>query len=88
MGSPFSSMIRPRTRIVSAYNLTSYPPLQSFLGVPLFHEGRTIGLIGPNREGGYRQEDLQTIEALSHSITQALMTQAGRSRNPHVKQRA
>ncbi len=51
-----------------------HPPVNSFLGVPLIHEGRTIGMIGlGNREGGYRLEDLETALALSHAIVQAFM---------------
>jgi PAS domain S-box-containing protein len=51
-----------------------HPALTAFLGVPLVHEGRTIGMIGlGNRDGGYRQENLEDIEALSHAIIQVLM---------------
>ena len=51
-----------------------HPPVHSFLGVPLIHEGRTIGMIGlGNREGGYRPEDLETALALSPAIVQAFM---------------
>jgi PAS domain S-box-containing protein len=51
-----------------------HPPLTAFLGAPLVHEGKTIGIFGlGNREGGYRPENLEDIEALSHSIVQVLM---------------
>jgi PAS domain S-box-containing protein len=51
-----------------------HPTLTAFLGAPLVHEGKTIGIFGlGNREGGYRPENLEDIEALSHSIVQVLM---------------
>jgi PAS domain S-box-containing protein len=51
-----------------------YPKLTSFLGVPLLREGRTAGIIAlGNREGGYRAEDLQAVEALAPAIMEALM---------------
>ncbi len=47
--------------------------LTSFLSVPLIEGGRTIGLIGvANREGGYRQHELESLEALSPAIVEAL----------------
>ncbi|MBI0535378.1 PAS domain S-box protein [Roseomonas sp. KE2513] len=52
-----------------------HPPLRSFLGVPLIHAGRTIGMLGlGNREGGYRPEDLEAAEALAPAILQALFS--------------
>jgi PAS domain S-box-containing protein len=51
-----------------------HPPLESFLGVPLIHEGRTIGLIAVgNREGGYRTVEQQALEALAPAIVEAFM---------------
>jgi PAS domain S-box-containing protein len=51
-----------------------HPPLRSFLGVPLVHDGRTIGMVAVgNRHGGYGTEDLEALEALSVAIVQALM---------------
>ncbi len=50
-----------------------HPPLKAFLGVPLVHRGRTIGMISVgNRDGGYRQEDLDSLEALAPAIIEAL----------------
>jgi PAS domain S-box-containing protein len=50
-----------------------YPVLASFLGVPLVEGGRTIGMIGiGNREGGYQQRELDSLEALALSTTEAL----------------
>jgi PAS domain S-box-containing protein len=52
-----------------------HPPLNAFLGVPLIMAGRTIGMIGlGNREGGYRQVDLEAAEALAPAILQALLS--------------
>ena len=51
-----------------------HPRLTAFLGVPLVHRGKTIGLIAlGNREGGYRAEDMETMEPLATVIVQALM---------------
>ncbi|WP_424136740.1 sensor histidine kinase [Roseomonas chloroacetimidivorans] len=53
-----------------------HPPLTSFLGVPLIHARRTIGMLGlGNRAGGYRPEDLEAAEALAPAILQALLSQ-------------
>ena len=50
-----------------------HPPLRSFLGVPLRHDGRTIGLIAlGNRPGGFREEDREAVEELVPAIVQAL----------------
>ena len=44
-------------------------PLTAFLGVPLFREGKAVGLIAAaNREGGYRQEDRKMLETLAPTI--------------------
>jgi len=51
-----------------------HPPLKAFLGVPLIHGGKTIGMLAVgNRAGGYRHEDLKALEVLSVAIVQALM---------------
>ncbi len=51
-----------------------HPVLTSFLGVPLIHEGKTIGMIAvANREGGYRQTDLEALESIAAASVQALM---------------
>ena len=50
-----------------------HPPLTSFLGVPLKHADKTIGMIAlANKEGGYVQSDQEAIEALSVAIVQAV----------------
>ncbi len=51
-----------------------HPRLTSFLGVPLKQDGRTIGIVAAaNREGGYRPQDLEVLEALAPAILQVLM---------------
>jgi len=50
-----------------------HPELTAFLGVPLKHENRVIGLIGlGNKEGGYSKGDMESVEALSVAIVEAL----------------
>jgi diguanylate cyclase (GGDEF)-like protein/PAS domain S-box-containing protein len=50
-----------------------HPPITSFLGVPLRHEGRIMGCISlANKDGGYDQSDLDAVEALSVPIVEAL----------------
>ncbi len=50
-----------------------HPALTAFLGVPLIDKGRTIGMIAvANREGGYREQHAQSLEALAPAIIQAL----------------
>ena len=51
-----------------------HPPLTAFLGVPLKHDGKTIGMIAvANREGGYRPQDLEDLEALALGVVQVFM---------------
>ncbi|NLT37373.1 MAG: PAS domain S-box protein [Methanomassiliicoccus sp.] len=50
-----------------------HPRLTSFLGVPLTHLGKVIGMIGlGNKEDGYNDEDLRTVESLAPAIVEAL----------------
>lgn len=50
-----------------------HPPITCFLGVPLKHAGRTIGIIGlANKESGYDLADQQAIETLSIAFVEAL----------------
>ena len=49
-----------------------HPPLKSFLGVPLKLDDKTIGIIAlGNREGGYRPQDLEAVEAIAATIVQS-----------------
>ena len=51
-----------------------HPPLNAFLGVPLKHDGKTIGMIAvANRVGGYREQDLEALEALALGVVQVFM---------------
>jgi PAS domain S-box-containing protein len=50
-----------------------HPPITCFLGVPLKHGGRTIGMIGlANKESGYVLADQQAIETLAVAFVEAL----------------
>lgn len=49
-----------------------HPVLKSFLGVPLNQDEKTIGMIAAgNREGGYRKEDKDALEALAPVIVES-----------------
>ncbi len=51
-----------------------HPPLTAFLGVPLIREGQTIGIVAiGNREGGYSQDELEALEALTPAIVEAFL---------------
>ena len=51
-----------------------HPPLTSFLGIPLRHQDKTIGMIAlANKESGYDSVDRESVEALSTSFVEALM---------------
>jgi len=50
-----------------------HPQITAFLGVPLKHEGKTIGMIGlGNKESGYDVADKEAVENLSVAIVEAL----------------
>jgi PAS domain S-box-containing protein len=49
-----------------------HPPLTAFLGAPLIQGKKTIGMVGlANRQGGYNNEDLETLQALTGAMLQA-----------------
>ena len=51
-----------------------HPQITSFLGVPLKHAGKTIGMIAlANKESGYDLTDQQGVETLSVAFVEALM---------------
>jgi len=51
-----------------------HPRIASFLGVPLRHAEKTIGVIAlANKEPGYSLADQQTVETLSVAVVEALM---------------
>ena len=48
-----------------------HPQITAFLGMPLIYNGKVTGIIGlGNKEGGYNDEDLEALEALSYPIVQ------------------
>ncbi len=50
-----------------------HPPIHCFLGVPLSHRGKTLGLIGlANKKGGYGGGDQQAIEHMSLAMVEAM----------------
>ena len=52
-----------------------HPPLQAFLGVPLIHAGKTIGMVVlGNRDCGYGPEELEAVEDLAPAIVQAFVS--------------
>jgi PAS domain S-box-containing protein len=51
-----------------------HPPLESFLGIPLIHEGSTTGMIAlANRPGGYTRLEQDSVEALAPVIVESFM---------------
>ncbi len=51
-----------------------HPPITAFLGAPLKYEGKVTGMIAvANREGGYRPQDLEALEALAVAVVQVVM---------------
>jgi PAS domain S-box-containing protein len=51
----------------------AHPRLNAFLEVPLKEGGKVTGLIAlANKEGGYTQDDLETVEDLAITIVEAL----------------
>jgi PAS domain S-box-containing protein len=51
-----------------------HPPITRFLGVPLKHGGKTIGMIGlANKESAYDLTDQEAVESLSAAFVEALM---------------
>lgn len=52
---------------------SGHPRLDCFLGVPLKHGEKTIGLMGlGNKPGGYSSDDAEVVEALAVAIIEAL----------------
>ena len=50
-----------------------HPQIKCFMGVPLIHESKVIGLIGlANKEGGYTSADKEAVESLSLTFVEAL----------------
>ncbi|MFC1896675.1 GAF domain-containing protein, partial [Thermodesulfobacteriota bacterium] len=79
-----STLREGKSRIVNADHIETHPdrvgiprghpPITCFLGVPFKREDKTVGMIGlANKEGGYDQEDQETIEMLSVAFYEALL---------------
>ena len=50
-----------------------HPPLTSFMGVPLKHQGRLVGMIAlGNKESGYVEQDRQVVEHLAAVVMEVL----------------
>jgi GAF domain-containing protein len=65
-------MILPPTPTVLGLP-SGHPSLTSFLGVPLINDGQAIGIVAVgNRDGGYTQEELETLETLTTAMVEAL----------------
>ena len=48
---------------------SGHPPMNAFLGVPLFHGGEMVGMLGlANREGGYDQAMVDHLQPLFTSV--------------------
>jgi len=63
----------PATHPDSIGTPEGHPPLKAFLGMPIQHDGKTIGMVAvANREGGYRQQDLECLEAMTGATVQVL----------------
>jgi len=78
-----STIREGKSRIVNADEMATHPArvgtpeghpqITAFLGVPLKHEGKTIGMIGlGNKEPGYTVADQEAVENLAVAIVQAL----------------
>ena len=51
-----------------------HPPLTSFLGSPLIHDGKVVGLIAVgNRKDGYSEDEKQILESLATVVVEAFM---------------
>lgn len=68
----------PPSRPESISAPPGHPALTAFLGVPLIHGGKTVGMVGlANRPGGYRAADQAALESLAAATVQVLTRQRG-----------
>ncbi len=50
-----------------------HPPLESFLGIPFFHQDEIVGMVGlANREGGYHEAMVRHLEPLLNTAAMIL----------------
>ncbi|HXE98044.1 MAG TPA: PAS domain S-box protein [Dongiaceae bacterium] len=68
---------------------SGHPPLTSFLGVPLKSGGKSIGMIAVgNRDDGYRDEDLESLEAMAPVIVETFQRKRAELELRHAKEAA
>ncbi len=61
-----------------------HPPMDSFLGIPIFHAGVLVAMVGlANRPEGYSQAIVDFLEPLSQTIGQ--LVQARRNETAHAR---
>lgn len=66
----------------------NHPELTSFLGVPLVHAGRVVGMIAmANREDGYGPEEQEVVESLAPAITQAFLYKRAEKKGAETEER-
>jgi two-component system cell cycle sensor histidine kinase/response regulator CckA len=65
-----------------------YPPIESFLGVPLKRSAETFGVIAlANKEGGYTSKDIESVEAVSIAFVEALDRRGAQDRLQESEER-
>ncbi len=65
-----------------------HPALEAFLGAPLISAGKTIGIVAlGNRPGGYTMEQLESLEAVTPAIVQALLSRQAKQELAEAGQR-
>lgn len=63
----------PATHPDSIGTPAGHPPITAFLGIPLLHFGKVVGMIGvANKEGGYNDNDTIALEGLAPAMVEAL----------------
>ena len=78
-----STLREGKSRIVNGDELATHPdrvgapeghpPITAFLGVPLRHKGKVVGMIGlGNKESGYNTADQDSVERLAVAIVESL----------------
>ena len=64
----------PSAHIDSVSVPEGHPGLTAFMGVPFLRNGKVEGIIcAANREGGYRSEDLENLEAIAPTVFEVLL---------------
>ena len=64
-----------------------HPPLRSFLGVPLHHDNRVVGMIAlGNRADGYHPEMIQALEPLTLTLGTLIQARAAEEERARTEQ--